>query len=153
LANRKLAGVCLGLAVAARLEFAIPAALLGLALYRGWDDWTNRIFIPAVVSALIVLVLPLSHAHAGAESAPKLTLSQAAHFKAAVDALPRGEPIRIQTLPQLEPMLNFYRAQYRATKWSMIGPFDYYLLPATGATQPDLTVLHRDADFVVAAPL
>jgi hypothetical protein len=120
LAHRRIAGLCLGLAVAARLELAIPAAVVALALYRGWDDWSNRVLIPAVVSTMIVLVLPLSHAHAPAEFIPEMTPTAAADLKSAVEGLPRSEAIRIETVPRLEPVLSFYRAEFRATKWLLV---------------------------------
>jgi hypothetical protein len=159
--DRKAAGVCLGLAVAARLDFAIPAAVAALgilAFQRDWNDWTNRVLIPAVVMALIVLVLPLSHAHAAAESTPELTASQAANLRSVLKALRASagtKPIRIAATPEAEPVVNFYRAQERATTWERAtredpaGGADYYVLPAA-ERRLHLIVLYRDGDFVLA---
>ena len=50
--NLNLSGACLGLSVATRLDFAIPAILLGflflaaIAVQRKWADWRDRILIP-----------------------------------------------------------------------------------------------------------
>lgn len=150
LAYRRTAGMCLGLAAAARLEFAIPAAVIGIVLYRQWDDWTNRILIPACVTALVVLVLPLSHAHAARQSLPELTGSQTEELQAALDALPRNEAIRIATDPQIEPVLHFYRAQHRIAQWQDTAPPDYLVLPLDQAEQRHLIVTYRNSSFAVA---
>jgi uncharacterized membrane protein len=64
-------GVSLGLAVAANLTFAVPAAALGLSFAllawrrRGRDclaPLVERCAIPAIVIAFVVLILPLRHA-------------------------------------------------------------------------------------------
>jgi len=215
-ASLNLSGACLGLSVAARIDFAIPAAALALALLavlgarRQWSGWIDRVFIPAVAGALVFLVLPLSHAHAAAEITPELTDDQSAHLQSALQVLrasagadririggtPSAEPpedgnavdrardririgatpsveppedggaierargrIRIGATPSAEPVVNFYRAQHRATAWERARRdyrsehFDYYLLStAEGnwAEQRHLYVLHRDADFLLA---
>jgi hypothetical protein len=161
----KPAGACLGLAIAARLDCAIPAAVvaLGILAWHGkWTEWVDRVLIPAVVVALIVLVLPLSHAHAASDSTPELSARQAAHLQSALDALRTAggtNPIRIGATPAIEPAVNFFRAQHRSTTWDRASRnyqnegFDYYVLPATGAgfaEQRHLIVLYRDADFLVA---
>ena len=160
-----LVGVCLGLSVAARTSFAIPSVVLGLgilAVQRRWSDWIDRVLIPAVVVALVFLVLPLSHAHAAAENLPELTGSQAAHLQSALDVLRTSagaEHIRIGATPSAEPIANFYRAQHRATNWlrvekdASLEHFDYYLLWAADAGRAGerhLIVLYRDADFLLA---
>jgi hypothetical protein len=160
-----LIGSCLGLSIAAQTSFAIPAAVVGLAVlafWRQWADWIDRVLIPAVVVALVFLVLPLTHAYAPAESTPELTAAQAAHLQSALQALrikAGSDRIRIGATPAAEPVVNFYRAQYRAGNWERAGRddspehFDYYLFPATeaaAAAQRHLIVIYRDADFVVA---
>jgi energy-converting hydrogenase Eha subunit E len=168
LINLNLAGACLGLSVAARLDFAIPAAALALALLavlgmqRQWTGWIDRVMIPAIVVALVFLVLPLSHAHATREITPELTAGQARLLQSALQVLRSSagpDPIRIGTIPAVEPVVNFYRAQQRARAWERAsrdfrsGPFDYYLLPAAEgnwAEQRHLLVLYRDADFLLA---
>jgi hypothetical protein len=160
-----LIGICLGLSIAANTGFAIPAlaiALAILALQRRWSEWVDRVAIPTVVVAVIFLVLPLSHAHASAESTPELTDRQAIDLQSALAALASRAglaPIRIGAVPAAEPVVNFYRAQHRAGNWERASldysseHFDYYVLWATGAgwaEQRHLIVVHRDADFVVA---
>ena len=160
-----LIGICLGLSISANVVFAIPAALLALAILaiqRRWDDWCNTVLIPGAVVALILLVLPLSHAHAGSENLRELSQGQAAHLKSALDALRASagsDHVAIAAVPPAEPVANFYRAQHRATNWLHISPdltsehFDYYLVwaadPLWVASQ-HLLVVYRDADFIVA---
>jgi hypothetical protein len=69
----ELAGAALGLSAAAHLAFAFPAIGLGAAF-----SWTNRekrtqvlqrLAIPAVVTAFIVLALPLAHVDAASFAA------------------------------------------------------------------------------------
>jgi 4-amino-4-deoxy-L-arabinose transferase-like glycosyltransferase len=159
--NLNLAGACLGLSVAARLDFVIPAmalALAFLAIHRRWFLWTDRILIPAAVTALVFLVLPLSHAHAASEAPPDV----AAQVNSAIQVLRASagsQHVRIGASPGIAPVLNFYRAQYRLRTWDRAernlasGSFDYYLL-AKGDTglieQRHLIVLYRDPDFVLA---
>jgi 4-amino-4-deoxy-L-arabinose transferase-like glycosyltransferase len=162
--NLNLAGACLGLAVAAHLDFAIPAAILALSLLAlaPWTAWIDRVLIPAIVVAFILLVLPLSHAHAIPEITPELTGTQPADLPSALQALRAGagsNRIRISAIPSVEPIVNFYRAQHRVTTWDRAerdaSPehFDYYLLSASQADwaqQRHLIVLYRDADFLLA---
>jgi len=163
--NLNLVGICLGLSVAAQTGFAIPVAVVALAilvLWRSWSDWIDRVLIPAVVVALILLVLPLTHAYAPEESTPELTASQAAHLQSALQALRAGAGsgrISIGSTPAAEPVVNFYRAQHRASNWERARRdhssehLDYYLFSAAEAAmaaQRHLIVIYRDADFVVA---
>jgi hypothetical protein len=159
-----LAGACFGLAVAARLDFAIPAAVAGLASVAGkrWTDWTDRVVVPAVVVAVIFLVLPLSHAHRAPEITLELTEGQAIDLHSTLEVLRADagvEHIRIGASPSAEPVVNFYRAQHRATTWERAvrdyasQQFDYYLLSTRDSgwlSQRHVLVLHRDADFVLA---
>lgn len=166
--NLNLAGACLGLSVAARLDFAVPAAVLGLlslvalAVHKEWADWTSRILIPAVVAASVLLALPLSHADAATEIGPELTARESVRLQAVLPMLRAAagaDRIRIAATPAIEPIVNFYRAQHRMTTWDRTGRipssehFDYYLLHAAGAgwiEQRHLIVLYQDADFVLA---
>jgi 4-amino-4-deoxy-L-arabinose transferase-like glycosyltransferase len=64
------AGICLGLAVAASLAFAFPAAALGGAFCLAAVLWkrtsartlAEQLAVPAALVAFLILVLPLSHA-------------------------------------------------------------------------------------------
>ena len=160
-----LIGICLGLSVASQTSFAIPAAVVALAIlafWRNWSDWTDRVLIPAVGVAAILLILPLTHAHKLEEGTPELTASQAVHLQSALQALRVGtgsNRIRIAATPAVEPVVNFYRAQHRAGNWELARGddssehFDYYLFPAAeaaAAAQRHLIVIYRDTDFVVA---
>jgi hypothetical protein len=162
--NGRAAGICLGLAVAARLDFAIPAAIVAMAILafqKQWNQWVDRVLIPSLVVALIVLALPLSHAHASAESTPELTAAQSAHLASALRVLRASagtKPIRIAATSAVEPVANFYRARWRASTWDRVtrddskDASDYYLLPASRehwATERHLIVLYRDVDFLL----
>jgi 4-amino-4-deoxy-L-arabinose transferase-like glycosyltransferase len=163
--NLNLIGICLGLSVTAQTGFAIPAAIVALAIlafWWRWSGWVDRVLIPAVVVALILLVLPLTHAYAPEERTPELTASQATHLQSALEALRIGagsDRIRIGATPAAEPVVNFYRAQHRAGNWERARRdyssehFDYYLFLAAeeaAAEQRHLIVIYRDADFAVA---
>jgi hypothetical protein len=158
-------GICIGLSISAQMSFAIPSVAVGLAILaiqRRWTDWIDRVLIPATVVTSIFLILPLSHAHAAVETTPELTERQAAHLQSALGALRASagaDRIRIGASPSAEPIVNFYRAQYRANTWERaerdLTPehFDYYLLQGTGAELVDqrhLIVLYRDVDFLLA---
>jgi hypothetical protein len=161
--NLNLAGACLGLAVAARLDFAIPVAILGLSFLAltPWTAWIDRVLIPAIVAAFILLVLPLSHAHALPEITPELTGTQPADLLSALQALRAdsgSSHVRISAIPAVEPIVNFYRAQHRVTTWDRAerdaSPehFDYYLLSASQANwaqERHLIVLYWDGDFLL----
>jgi hypothetical protein len=166
--NLNLCGACLGLSVVARQDFMLPSAtialvILGILLVKSdWRLWTDRVFIPALVVTLVFLVLPLSHAHAAAPFTPDLTVKEAAELQLALDALQTGigsARVAIGASPTVEPVVNFYRAQHRATTWGRAETnltsrsFDYYVL-ATGdaevVQQRHLVVLYRNLNYVVA---
>jgi hypothetical protein len=161
--NLNLSGACLGLSIAARLDFAIPAAVLAggvLAAHRRWVLWTDRVLIPATVVALVFLVLPLSHSHAEQEALPELA-DQPVSAIEALRATAGNSRVRIGASAGIEPILNFYRAQHRLTAWDRAGRnltggnFDYYLLAKEDSgliEQRHLLVLYRDRDFVLARP-
>jgi hypothetical protein len=167
--NLNLSGACLGLSVATRLDFAISAILLGflflaaMAVQRKWADWRDRILIPATVAAFVFLVLPLSHAHAPEEVTPELTAAEAAQLPSALQILRARtagtDQVRIGAIPPVEPIVNFYRAQYRVNTWDRASRnfssehFDYYLVSGADqewVQQRHLIVLYRDADLLLA---
>jgi hypothetical protein len=160
-------GICLGLSISAKMTFAIPAGVLALAILlvqRRWEQWCNTVLIPASAIAVIVLVLPVSHAHAPLPLQPELNEEQAKHIQAVLDSLRSTagrDSIRIAATPDNEPIVNFYRAEHRATNWeraSLDDPskrFDYYLFSTADASaleQRHLIVVYRDGDFVLARP-
>lgn len=166
--NLNLSGACLGLSMAARLDFAVSAILLGflflaaLAAQRKWADWRDRILIPAMVAAFVFLVLPLSHAHAAEEVTPELTAAEAGPLPSALRMLRARagtDHVRIAATPPVEPIVNFYRAQYRVITWDRAsrnfssGHFDYYLVSGADegwVRQRHLIVVYRDADLLLA---
>ena len=143
LANLNLAGVCLGLSVAANFCLLIPSLLLalalGLAIRRQWAPWTERMLVTATVTAFLLLVLPFSHASAG--ELAKLVLPPPVRTARAPEDLTglvavlrrdaRGRTVRIAADAWLVPVLEFYQARYREGGWR-ISPFpspaDYYVM-------------------------
>lgn len=117
LQNRKLqqAGVLLGLAPAASLLFAIPAALvLGIA-------WRRHAALTAIVVAFIALSIPLSRAesldwHFRLRAQPQQTIDVRPVVQQLRDAA-SSRPIRIAADPQLQPLLHFYQARDRISSW------------------------------------
>jgi len=105
--------------------------------------------------------LPLSHAHASAGNRRELTASQAVQLQPALEALRASagsEDVRIGAISAAEPVVNFYRAQHRATNWLRAESdyrsehFDYYLISATDAgwaNERHLVEVYRDADFLL----
>jgi hypothetical protein len=165
--NLNLSGACLGLAVAARLEFAAISAVPGLlilaasAFRRQAAVSADRVLVPALVVAWMFLPLPLSHAHA-AESAPEITADQAGRVRSCLRVLREragSNRIRVGASPSIEPVVNFYRAQHRITAWERAvrdlpaGQVDYYLLTGAGGglvEQRHLIVLYRDGEILLA---
>jgi hypothetical protein len=166
--NLNLAGACLGLSVAARLDFAIPVVLLGLlflaafAIRKQWAVWADRLLVPAAVVALVFLVLPVSHSHAASENTPELTVGESSGLQSALQVLRASagsSHIRIGAMAAVEPIVNFYRAQHRLTTWGRAQRnfastrMDYYLLPTSDlgwVEQRHLIVLYRDAGLLLA---
>ena len=157
-------GICIGLSIAARSSFAIPAVVVALAILaalRSWE-WVEKVAIPAAAVAVILLAVPLSHATAPELRLPEWTESEAANLRSALQALQHdagSTPIRIVTVPGGEPVVNFYRAQHRLTNWGRAEDFAaaalepaYYVLltsAADWAAGNHVTVLYRNADFLV----
>lgn len=148
------AGVCLGLAVASHEAFVIPAVFI--AAYVAWRnrEWhlaVERSLIPAVVTAFIVLVLPLALSPETPVTPPELTASEVKGVRGAVEML-RGESgtrsILVAASAGVRPVLSFYRSRFRLVHWQISdGPADYYVVPEAGAGQ--MVVLHRDGGIVL----
>jgi hypothetical protein len=158
---RKLnwAGVCLGLAVASYLPFAIPAAILAaIIVWRNfrWDRAVEGFLIPALVTSFIILVLPLSLARHTPSVPPELSSAEVNGVRAAVEALRREcgtKPIRVGTSAAVAPVLSFYRSRFRLASWQLSdAAADYYVLPESAAGlagNGQLVVLYRDGGIVV----
>jgi hypothetical protein len=159
------AGVCLGLAVAAHLPFAIPAAMIAAFVvwceFRSdrerWGGAVEGFLIPALVASFILLVLPLSLAPDTPSVPPELTSAQVNGVRAAVEVLRRDRgtnPIRVGASAAVLPVLSFYRSRFRLATWQISGAAaDYYVLPEFGAGlagNEQLIVLHRDGGIVLA---
>jgi hypothetical protein len=149
------AGICLGLAVAAHLAFAIPAGLIAAII--AWRNWScsravEAFLIPAVVASFIFLVLPLALAPDAPASPPHLTPAEVRGVRAAVEALRKKcgtKPIRVGSSAAVTPVLSFYRSRFRLVSWQLSdATADYYMLPEAAAGQ--LVVLHRDDGIVLA---
>jgi hypothetical protein len=153
------AGVCLGLAVASHLAFAIPAAILAaIIVWRNfrWDRAVEGFLIPALVTSFMILVLPLSLARHAPSVPPELSSAEVNGVRAAVEALRREcgtKPIRVGTSAAVAPVLSFYRSRFRLASWQLSdAAADYYVLPESAAGlagNGQLIVLYRDGGIVV----
>ncbi len=160
-------GACLGFCITARYDFWLPVAAIAaaflavLAWRRQTMDWVERLLVPAVATAFILLVLPASHSHAAGEVTPELSRSDAGRLQVALAVLRANagsQPVQIAASPGIEPVANFYRAQHRLATWGrvtrdMAGESGYYLAAGAGGElllNHHLLVLYRDADLVLA---
>jgi hypothetical protein len=141
-----LAGVCLGLSVAANFGFLIPSLLVALAAglrVRRWTAWPERMLVTATVTAFIFLVLPFSHATA--RQLAELSIPARLHTARSPEKLDglvrvlrgetRGRTVRIAASADLVPVLEFYQARYREGGWR--------ILPAP--TEADYSILDTPA--------
>lgn len=109
----RAASVLLGIAVAASPVIAIPLVLA--ALWKGIEA-IERIAIPALVTAFILLILPLSRA-AWPQSPPVGSREVDA---ARTALLPwRGRAVRVKAVPGLLPVVRFYKDRYRERGWTV----------------------------------
>lgn len=152
-------GICIGLSITAETDYALAAialSLLILAFRARWWDWIDHVAIPAVVVVAVLLAIPASHAHAPRENVAPFMEREAAGVQSALEALRADagmKPIRVATVPSIEPLVNFYRAQHRANNWratrrDQSGHFDYYLLPVADSA-PAGKLVYQDGEFVV----
>lgn len=100
----------LGLAIAISPLFAV--LLIPLAVTRGIE----RVAIPALTTAFILLIVPLSHA-AWVEK-PAIGSREEAAFRNAVQPL-RGHVVELSAAPDTIPILEFYKARYRQRGWQI----------------------------------
>ena len=139
------AGMCLGLAVASHLPFAIPAAMLAaIVVWRNlrWERAVDGFLIPALVTSFILLVLPLSLAPDTPSVPAELTAAGVNGVRAAVEVLRREcgtKPIRVGAPAAVVPVLSFYRSRFRLANWQLSDAAADYLI-----------VLNRDGGIVLA---
>lgn len=113
----RAAPVLLGVAVATCPVLAAPLGLLAVAwAVRSGRDTVERIAIPAITTAFILSILPLSHA--AAPSPPAVGSREERAVRDAVQPL-RGRAARIATNPELTPLVEFYKARYRQRTWEI----------------------------------
>ncbi len=135
--ERAIAALLVGLAVAADVAFA-PAAVVVLLAGKwknSWNRWMERLVVPAVVTAFLLLAIPLSRVQAfDLRRAPRDDARDAQVWREFQDLRARAgnRTARIGTGPALVPYLNFYRDEYRLRNWARIGSgpperFDYYV--------------------------
>lgn len=161
--NLNLIGACLGLSVAARLAFFLPALGIALVLLaflvkrQQGSSWVNRVLIPFAVIGFVFLILPLSHAHGREETPPELADTPEGALSALRSRV-GNRPISIATNVAAQPIVNFYRAHYRLNEWSLASSdltqntSDFYLFPAADAQAAmarHLVVVYRDSGFVL----
>ncbi len=153
--NWNLAGLSLGLALAvAPAWWWMPLAVATgmLAVSREWIRWTQQVGITAVVTALVILLLPL--VHAGRERS--LPGAAPAAMRTAMKTLRSSVGSRQVSVAVSEPFeeqVLFYRARYRAASWDVVPAgtesADYYLLETTGSRRGKM--LFRGPSLILLA--
>lgn len=127
LAQPSLAGPCIGVAVAACPQIGIVPATAAAGLIYGLGFWRGmeRVVIPAVAVAFVLLILPLSHGGAPIpQPAAPGRLDAAVRSAIGILQVEAGKtPARISASPAVAPLVEFYRARYRRREW-VIGPVD-----------------------------
>ena len=158
-----LAGLCLGLSIAANLCFVLPSAML--AIWLAWRiadvrAWLERVVVTATVTAFLFLVLPFSHA--GARQLAALCLPPPLHLNrdpedlsglvAALRRDAQGATVRIAATPEAEPVLEYYQARYREGRWRIL-PYpsqaDYAVVDSRRTAIPG-RILYRGRTMVLA---
>jgi len=128
LRNLNLAGMFLGLTVAAHFCFLLPAAALALAVAaapRRFPQGIERVLVTATVTAFILLALPLGTV--GARDLARLLLppqpslartpEDLSGLVAALRRETRGRTVRIAAQPEFAAVLEFYQARFREGGW------------------------------------
>jgi hypothetical protein len=110
---RSAAPWLLGLAIGVSPLFAVPLGLY--AVTRGIAS-IERVAIPALVTAFLILILPLSHAAVPAKSS--IGSREELALRNSVQPL-RGQPAVISGPPEALPLLEFYKARYRQRNWQI----------------------------------
>lgn len=153
----RFAALWLGLALAAAPQFGFVPLILAAAFLAAWGFWRGmeRVVIPAVTVAFILLLIPLSH---GGSPVASDSHSSPADFavRSAVGILRREtatSPVRIAAGPSAEASLAFYRERYRRRNWLLDARDPQYFLwigASPPAVSPDRTILFQQAGVVLA---
>jgi hypothetical protein len=111
-----IAGLLLGLSVAASLVFAIPVAVLialCLAIYQ--DRWTviERLGLTTLAGAFILLAIPLSRIEAKQLKYHTQFSLKSPDYRYLDIPLHTQERVRLAVSPELVPTLEYYKARYR----------------------------------------
>ena len=157
LCHPKYAGVCLGFALAAAPQFGFVPGIVaaGFLAARGFWQGMERVVIPAIAIAFILLLIPLSH---GGPPAPAAAPADAADLAihSAVQILRQSTgatSARIAVSPTTRPALEFYRERYRQRNWWIDAPDPQYYLwlgPApSGAPNHPAAVLFNQGGVVL----
>ena len=152
LCHPKYAGVSLGFALAAAPQFGFVPGILacGILATRGFWQGMERVVIPAITIAFILLLIPLSH---GGPPAPTAAPANATDLDihSAVQILRQSagaQVVRIAVSPAARPALEFYRERYRQRNWSIGAPDPQYYLwlgsaPAGPPDHPATVLFHQ----------
>jgi hypothetical protein len=141
LAHPGTAGWSLGLALAACPQIGfVPALAAAFHLYSfGFWRGMERVVIPAVAFAFILLIVPLSHGGSPLPrpSQPTERDSAVRTAVAALKAEAGKGTARIGASPSATSLLDFYRARDRQRNWLPAGAeADYFLWVAPDAPEP-----------------
>ena len=129
-------------------EFFAAGFLAAWGFWRGME----RVVVPAVAVAFIVLLIPLSH---GGPPTPSTTRAAATDFAihSAVQILRQEtgtKPARIAVSPPARAALAFYRERYRQRAWLLDVPDPQYFLWIGSAPTSSAAVLFEQGGVVLA---
>ncbi len=132
--------------------FVPVLTLLGLALFR--HALKAMLCLSAISIGIYVAGLPINTYLDGQEFAGSRAIAKALRADAGQRA------VRIAASPELEPIINYYRARYRQGNWTPVEPkpptdgYDYYVLTTADAAFVErlhLRVLRRSPGLLLAS--
>jgi len=147
------AGPLLGFAIASGPQIGfVPAIAAAALLYLfGMRKAIDRVVIPAIGIAFVILIIPVSHGGWPLPQPATPTAKDEA-FRSAVDVL-RSEAGQGSTplfvTPAATPLLEFYRARYRQRNWLPGAPNPQFFLGVT-PEWPTRTILFEREGVVLA---
>jgi hypothetical protein len=164
--NLNLAGFCLGLSAVADLRMGILAAALAIgfvplaARYKKMpcNVPVERVVITGVVTAFLILILPLSRAESvGPPARPPSSSDLSVRSLIRILRARTGDlPLRVGVSREFEPIVLFYKASYRRRAWQIVdistaaGKLDYYLLSAEEASARHREVIAQEPGAALA---
>jgi len=110
---QRVAPILLGLAIASSPVFALPLGIVAVVSGLGAIE---KVAIPALVTAFVLLIVPLSRAAEPVKTS--VGSREEAAVRSALQPL-RGQALRISAPPDILPLVEFYKASYRQRQWQI----------------------------------